>query len=70
MLEEAELRKGHQIKKIGGRFTLIVGIPILLLFAWAGIFLFQYNIENPEVSAPAKPLVLVPASPSAQLTGL
>lgn len=47
MLEEAELRKDAQIRKTGGRFTLAVGIPILILLAWAGVFLIRYNMENP-----------------------
>lgn len=69
LLEEADRRKEVHIKKVGGRFTLIVCIPILLLFAWAGIFLIQYNIEKPtRETAPAKPLALMPGSPSTPLT--
>lgn len=64
LLEEAELRKEAQIRKTGGRFSLAVGIPILLLFAWAGIFLIRYNLENPTPKdAPAKPAALAPATP-------
>ena len=55
MLEEAELRKDAQIRKVGGRFSLAVGIPILALFAWGGIFLIRYNMENPPANdAPAQ----------------
>jgi len=68
LLEDADRRKEERFKKTGGRFSLIVSIPILLLFAWAGIFLIQYNIENPSVSAPAKPLAPAPVSPSTPLT--
>ncbi len=69
LLDEAERRKEMQNKKVGGRLTLIVVIPILILFAWAGIFLIQYNIENPEVSAPAQAAAVpTPISPGAPLT--
>ena len=66
MLEEAELRKEAQIRKTGGRFSLAVGIPILILFAWAGVFLIRYNMENPPGDdAPAKPAAQAPPAPAA-----
>lgn len=69
LLEDSERRKEAQIKKVSGRFTLIIGIPILLLVLWAGIFLIQYNIKNPPGEpAPPKPLATAPVSPSAPLT--
>ena len=69
MLEEAERRKEARIKKVGGRVSLAVTIPILLLFLWAGIFLIQYNIKNPpEERAPEKPPTNAPVSANAPLT--
>lgn len=65
MLEEAERRKEERIKKVGGRFTLITTIPILLLFAWAGIFLIRYDAGSPsaEASPSATPLSPPPSAP-------
>lgn len=68
-MEEAERRKEMQISRLGGRVTLAIGIPIILLFIWAGIFLIQYRIENPpEVRAPAETTAPPPGSPPLPLT--
>lgn len=60
-----------QISRLGGRVTLAIGIPIILLFVWAGIFLIQYRIENPpEAPAPASAETSAPppVSPPLPLT--
>lgn len=66
LLEESELRKDARNKRIGGRFTLIVTVPILLLFAWAGIFLLQYDDSSPI--GEKDPAVITPGSSAAPLT--
>lgn len=66
LLDEAERRKNMQIKRLGGRVSMIVCIPIILLFGWAGIFLIQYNMENPPEATPA-PKIAVTAPGAAKI---
>ncbi len=58
LLDEAERRKDTEIKRLGGRVSMVVCIPIFLLFGWAGIFLIQYRIENPPEAIPAPKIAL------------
>ncbi|MFD2257333.1 hypothetical protein ACFSSA_11660 [Luteolibacter algae] len=47
LLQEAELRKQRKLKETGSRVGWVIGIPVILLFLWASIFLLTY--ENPTL---------------------
>lgn len=51
LLEEAELRRAVELSRMGRKVTLIIGIPLALILAWAGIFLMQYHAEQESAAA-------------------
>ena len=55
LVDAAERRREAEIKRVGGKFTLVVGIPIALLVLWAAVFLTTYD---PGPSTPAEPAPL------------
>ncbi len=58
LLEAAERRKITEIKQTSKNFSLIVGVPIVLLIAWASIFLLTYE-QGPvkKAEAPTPPAI-------------
>jgi len=54
-VDAAKRRREAEIKRVGGKFTLVVGIPIALLVLWAAIHLITYD---PGPSTPAEPAPL------------
>jgi len=55
LVDAAERRREAEIKGVGGKFTIIVGIPIALLILWAAVFLIT---NDPGPSTPAEPAPL------------
>ena len=67
VLEEAERRKESEWKRTGRFASLMIWVPVLLLLAWAGVFLVQYP-SGEDQNAAVKPVVVVAgvATPATQ----
>lgn len=65
VLDEAERRKASELHRTGRTASLIICVPVLLFFVWAGVFLIHHHSTAAEPRT-AIPVVPTKAEPQAQ----
>ena len=68
VLDEAERRKEAELSRTGRKASLVIYVPVLLLFVWAGVFLLRYHAADDQVQ-PLEPVSAQAPDPN-EMTGM